>query len=450
MPTRLHKSLGRSVSEAEILAWLTLGAAARNESRPLLRPVVHTFVRGISGAVVTFPLVSGEPRLWLAAEDELRESGDGERHAHFPVTTCTTCGQHYFVSFLKDFEFTRRLPGGGEAVGETSFWEPLSEAQGGKRVVLLDRIVGGSGDDDELDEHERTAPLYFCRSCGTAHPVVVNHCLHCGAAGESVEVYAIRQNADNPGYLSSCLSCGATGRRIGTNYREPARPVRATNVADVHVLAQDMVHHSERPRLLVFCDNRQDAAFQAGWMKDHARRFRLRALMAEGLKNGALSVGDLALHLDDALDKDESLSQALVPEVWQIVRKEGGGGRHEQERRKFLRIQVLREVTLSSRQSIGLEPWGRMKVEYVGLDASLPWFQRNAVELGMPPEDLRNGVASALDYFRRSACSTTRSARFSRATGWTATWRSSRATCPSWADLWAPSCAEKGRKRRNS
>ena len=60
-----------------------------------------------------------------------------------------------------------------------------------------------------------------------------------------------------------------------------------------------------------------------------------------------------------------------MPEVWQVVRKEGGGGRHEQERRKFLRIQVLREVTLSSRQPIGLEPWGRMKVEYAGLDAGV-------------------------------------------------------------------------------
>lgn len=401
LPQRLHERVGRLVSEAEILAWLTLGAAARNENRPLLRPVVHGFVRGISGAVVTFPLGSREPRLWLAAEDELHESGEGERHAHFPVTTCTTCGQHYFVSFLKDFEFTRRLPGGGEAAGEASFWEPLAEAQGGKRVVLLDRIIGGSGDDDELDEHERTAPLYFCRACGAAHPESVSRCLHCGAALESVALYAVRQNPDNPGYLSSCLSCGAGGRRIGTNYREPARQVRATNVADVHVLAQDMVHHSERPRLLVFCDNRQDAAFQAGWMKDHARRFRLRALMAEGLKKGPVSVGDLALHLDDALEKDESLSRALVPEVWQVVRKEGGGGRHEQERRKFLRIQVLREVTLSSRQSIGLEPWGRMKVEYEGLETGLPWVQRTAAELGMPPEDLRDGVASVLDYFRR-------------------------------------------------
>jgi hypothetical protein len=162
-----------------------------------------------------------------------------------------------------------------------------------------------------------------------------------------------------------------------------------------------MVHHSERPRLLVFCDNRQDAAFQAGWMKDHARRFRLRALMADGLKGGAVSVGDLARHVDDRMERDESLSRALVPEVWQVQRKEGGGGRHEEERRKFLRIQVLREVTLSSRQAIGLEPWGRMKVDYKGLETGLPWIQRTAVQLGMPPEDLRDGVASVLDYLRR-------------------------------------------------
>ena len=265
---------------------------------------------------------------------------------------------------------------------------------------LIDRVVGGS-DNEDLDEHDRVGRLYFCRRCGAAHPDGGNRCMHCAAIDEMVQLYAIRQKAENPGYLTSCLSCGSNGRRLGVHYREPARPVRATNVADVHVLAQDMVHHSERQRLLVFCDNRQDAAFQAGWMKDHARRFRLRALMAEALKAGALSVGDLALCLDDMLEKDEALSRALVPEVWQVVRKEGGGGRHEQERRKFLRIQVLREVTLSSRQAIGLEPWGRMKVEYEALDASLPWFQENARTLRIPADDLREGVASLLDYLRR-------------------------------------------------
>jgi len=400
LPAALERRIGRAVSEAEILAWLTLGAAARSDGRPLLRPVVHGFVRGIGGAVVTFPGGEDAPRLWLAAEDEIETEGDEDRHAHFPVATCTTCGQHYYLVHLQDFEFTGKAPGGGEAGPEGRYWQPLEPAQGGRRVVLLDALIGGS-DDAELDEHARTAPLHLCRRCGAAHPEPVGRCRHCGVAGETVALFAVRQTKDNPGMLPSCLSCGANGRRLGSLYREPARPVRATTVADVHVLAQDMVHHSERPRLLVFCDNRQDAAFQAGWMKDHARRFRLRALMAEGLAAGARSVGDLALHLDEALERDESLSRALIPEVWQVVRREGGGGRHEQERRKFLRIQVLREVTLSSRQAVGLEPWGRMKVDYDGLDASLPWIQEHAHGLGMPGEDLREGVASLLDYLRR-------------------------------------------------
>lgn len=406
LPALLQQRVGRVVSEEEVLAWLTLGAAARNDNRPLLRPVVHTFVRGISGAVVTFPEEHAGPRLWLAAEDELHNNGDEKRHAHFPVTTCTTCGQHYFVSFLKDFDYTGKQPGGGEASGTTWFWEPLEETQGGKRVVLLDRLLGGSGDDNEegdekLDEHLRTASVYLCRSCGAAHPESGERCLSCGRAGALIMLYAVQQNENNPGYLTSCLSCKTNGRGHGPYYREPARPVRATNVADVHVLAQDMVHHSERQRLLVFCDNRQDAAFQAGWMKDHARRFRLRSIMAEGLKNEPASIGDLTRYLDDVLERDESLSRALVPEVWLVQRKEGGGGRHQQERRKYLRMQVLREVTLSSRQAIGLEPWGRMRVEYDGLDTGLPWIQLHSARLGMPPDDLRDGVASVLDYLRR-------------------------------------------------
>ena len=229
----------------------------------------------------------------------------------------------------------------------------------------------------------------------------MDRCRECGVAGESVELLAVQQNSKNPGQLTSCLSCGSIGHRLSGHYREPARSVRAINVADVHVLTQDMVHHAQRRRLLVFCDNRQDAAFQAGWMKDHARRFRLRALMADGIRETPRSVGDLVGYLDDLLEDDETLSRALVPEVWQVARREGSGGRHQQERRKFLRIQVLREVALSSRQALGLEPWGRLKVDYLGLDASLPWIQDRAHSLGISPEDLREGVASVLDYLRR-------------------------------------------------
>jgi hypothetical protein len=78
-----------------------------------LRPVVHGFVRGISGAVVSFPESEPDPHLWLASEDEVAQAGPETKHAHLPITTCTTCGQHYFVAFLKDFTFTSRATGGG-------------------------------------------------------------------------------------------------------------------------------------------------------------------------------------------------------------------------------------------------------------------------------------------------------------------------------------------------
>ena len=402
LPKALEEHVGRPVTEAEILAWLTLGAAARRGGRPLLRPVIHGFVRGIGGGVVSFPEDQGGAQLRLAAKEDSQADDSDDQPACFPVTTCTVCGQHYYIAFLKDFSFTGKNPGGGEASRYGKYWAPLDEPHGGKRAVLVDRLIGEIDHDDESASSSRTVSLHFCRRCAAAHPERSSRCRSCGHAGETVLLQVVRQNAKNPGNLTSCLSCGSSGRRAMGRYREPARPVRAVTVADVHVLTQDMVHHAERQRLLVFCDNRQDAAFQAGWMKDHARRFRLRALMAEGIKeNPGSSVGDLTGHLEDRMEEDEALSRALIPEVWQVARREGSGGRHMRERRKYLRIQVLREVTVSARQALGLEPWGRMKVKYDGLSASDRWVQEQAYQLGISADRLRDGVAGVLDYFRR-------------------------------------------------
>ena len=46
-------------------------------------------------------------------------------------------------------------------------------------------------------------------------------------------------------------------------------------------LAQAMINAAPEghKKLIIFADSRQDAAFQAGWMQDHARRIRLRHMM---------------------------------------------------------------------------------------------------------------------------------------------------------------------------
>ncbi len=390
--------VGRAVPEEETLIWLALGAAARAEGRPLLRPVVHNFVRGVGGAVVTFPTSGEHLLLHLTAEDAEKMRGS-EKIARLPIVTCYTCGQHYFTHHVADFTFTGDKPGGGEAVGTKRVWLPLEESQGGKRVMLIDSLIAAEEDDDDP---ARTAEVYLCRSCGTLHNVSFESCGGCGRDEVPVRLLAIQQKSDDPGKLTRCISCGTQGRRNGGRYREPTRAVRANTVSDVHILAQDMVNNAERARLLVFCDNRQDAAFQAGWMRDHARRFRLRSLMAQEINKGALSVGDLTATLDKMLEEDDPLSRALAPEVWNVLRKETQGVKHAEERKRYLRIQVLREIVSGAKNRQGLEPVGRIRIEYAGLTQTVPFVTEWATRLGLEADRFTEGIAGLLDRMRRS------------------------------------------------
>src|SRR5260370_231038 len=234
----LAKRLGRAVPEEEVLIWLALGAAAQREGRALLRPVVHAFVRGVAGGVVTFPLRASSARLALSAE----EVGPDEQGLfRLPLMTCTTCGQHYFVHHVRDFAFTDRAPGGGEAVGNRVIWRPPRGQLGGDRVVLLDRLVVDATDDDDDDDDEDGQPpqpqlrvlprnsvlLYFCRYCGTLHAAQIEQCDGCGKQGPLVELFATRQNQEQPGKLVSSVGCSATARMQFSRHRAPARSVKA-------------------------------------------------------------------------------------------------------------------------------------------------------------------------------------------------------------------------------
>jgi rubrerythrin len=386
----LATALGRTVTEEELLSWLILGAIAMKEGRPLLRPVVHAFLRGIGGASVAFPGSRSDPELHFSAE-QAEESG----RFRMPVSTCTTCGQHYFTTHLHDFHHTSQTLGGGQAAKGSRYWEPLDPSKGGKRCILIDGLA--SGEDLPAD---KAVKVLLCRHCGTLHEQDEATCGHCGRSDKKVILHSIQTKEDNEGYLSRCIGCDANGRRWGASYREPARPVRTTTVADIHVLAQDMINNLDPQRLLVFCDNRQDAAFQAGWMRDHARRFRLRSLIAEELKKGPQGVGDLSVSLSLMFEQEEGLSRALLPEVWRVVPLDAGQN-HRKEREKFLRMAILREITLSPRQVLGLEPWGRMKIDYIGLTPNLPFIVNHSRGLRVPQEELCWGIITLLDYLRR-------------------------------------------------
>jgi ATP-dependent helicase YprA (DUF1998 family) len=407
---------------AEVLAYLALGAFARRGDVPLLRPKLHVFVRGLEGAAVTF---GGEPprsTLWFSAGEALA-AGEAERQptAVFPLSVCRTCGQHYLTAHLHGFAVEDGEVTGGEAAEDGGYWlaSPDPDAEGVTRVRFTDWFLAEADPEDDEDGDgrrakatarldERRSEAWLCTKCGCVHRGEAERCRNpqCAQAGPLARVFLVHEPK-----AFRCLGCGATGRSGSGRLYEPIRPLRASTVADVHILAQEMISAAgsdDERHLLIFADNRQDAAFQAGWMRDHARRYRLRYLILEvlgqleGQRGGPVSIGDLHAELLRRLRADRDLARAVAPEAFDSGADEPFGHATRVQLSRFLRIQLLRELATSFTQRDGLERWGQLRVVYAGLTPDEPRVRELAAELGMTPRDLCDGVAALLDAWRRA------------------------------------------------
>ncbi|MFW6118828.1 MAG: DEAD/DEAH box helicase [Planctomycetota bacterium] len=393
--------------EAELLCYLALGAAAESEEQPLLRPQVHYFTKGLEGAVVTFveDEAGGHRAMLSLSLEEARERFDVARTACPGLAVCKTCGQHFLEAYYANFELDEGKPKGATARGDNAYWESADETAG-TRVLFTDRFISEESDEEEgtssrLDK--KRFPLYFCRHCGALH-VNPGECRNprCERAGELVRVWGLLLDE---GRLKSCPSCRHSGGRFAGKMREPVRPLQASTVADVHILAQNMLNAVEpdRQSLIVFSDNRQDAAFQAGWMKDHARRYRMRHLIYDHLRNQTtpISVGDLQRHLLGRLTDDADLGRALAPEVYEAREEEAFGTGLQNLLKRYLRFILLRELATSFKQRDSLENWGVARVEYEGIRPDAQWMQEWSERTGVEPGLLAHGLANLLDSFRR-------------------------------------------------
>lgn len=415
MASRLGRRIpDGSLARAELLATLALGAAAERGGDPLLRPKVHYFVKGLEGAVATF--VTGEdgelqPRLYLSLDRAVADHPDRLPAAFFPVLSCKTCGQHYFSGWFRGFSVEAGEPVGGEAEGTGVVWEGVLEDEGA-RVVFTDRFLSEESEDAEEAAaaarklETKRLLLHQCRHCGTLQSGSGERCMapRCRRQDPLVEVSVVLPRAGSQRVLS-CPSCMQRGRQIGDRIIEPLKPLRAVTVADVHILGQDMLNAvaEAEQKLLVFTDNRQDAAFQAGWMQDHARRYRMRHLIYEVIRERSdpTSLGDLETHLMGLFRADRDLAQALCPEVFTGRVEEAFGKSLEEALRYYLRIQLLREWATSFKQRDSLETWGIARMDYAGVTPEDPRVRDWANRFGFSPEEVAGGIAALLDVWRR-------------------------------------------------
>jgi len=395
--------LGRRVTDragarAEILAVLALGAAAQRAGGSLLRPKVHHFAEGLQGVVGLMPDDGATPQLFMTREAALEEHHDRLPPAVWNLFSCETCGQHYFESWVESID-------AGLAEGSNAIYLPADE-ESGVRVLWTDRFdIEERADDDEVSHRldRKREELFLCRFCGVLHEHGGDDCANpkCGRVGS---LFPIHQIPLNEGRLTSCPVCVSGGGR----WREAIRRFRAATTADNHILAQDMIQAAARPesqKLLIFTDNRQDAAFQAGWMSDRARRYRMRHLMLQFLREAGrpISVGDVVEAFLKLFATERALAQALCPEVYERDSDEAFSPRLQEELKSYLRIQVLLEWTPGLRNRTGLEVLGLVRAVYAGLPgADDPWLDLWAKKAGCSAAELLNGIQAWLDTVRRT------------------------------------------------
>ena len=408
-------SLGRSglatgEEEAELLTYLTLGAASERNGEPLLRPKLHYFVRGMEGAAVVLAEGEGEgeeskAELFFSREKAIKSHTEIIPQAVYPVLVCTNCGQHYLEARLSHIDGDKSGLNGGDVYENSVYWPRVEGEDEGVRIVFTNRFVSEleavESPGATLDKKREDA--YVCRFCGTFHRRGASSCSNpkCRRSGNLLKVHALKSLER----VMQCPSCGQRGKKIGVRIIEPFRPLKASEVADIHILAQDMLNaqRSDEQRLIPFADNRQDAAFQAAWMANHARRYRLRHLVYNIIQEspGPISIGDIQDKLLALFKKDKKLARILAPEVFLEEVEEAFSSKLEKQLAKFLRINLLREVATGLKQRDSLETWGVVRVVYAGLDASLEEVGTWSEEYGIDREELASGIASLLDIFRR-------------------------------------------------
>jgi ATP-dependent helicase YprA (DUF1998 family)/RNA polymerase subunit RPABC4/transcription elongation factor Spt4 len=371
----------------EIEACLLVGCVGEESDPPHLRPKLHTFFHGIYD--VALCLDPGCRALVPQGGSECPVCHSVAR----PAALCRTCGQD-FVKVVLPAEPAAPTEGTADFFsGEnTAFLTPK-----------LHELPASESEGDEEGEEEPGAARKPQRASVGKKPEPVRFCAKCGRLFEgksaATECPVCKQGTHAMllfrGKLSKCPTCGDVYTR-----GDIVTPLRTGTASTVSVLA---THHlddfeGEDRKLLVFADNRQDVAHQAGYSSDRHRAIALRhgvlaevrAAEAEG--KGPVPLEELPQRLLDRFRAMELIDRRKMT---------------ESERRHWLDALTMLaagEVTRAMRQRAALEALGLIGVDYEFLDdlCADARFSALTKRFGLAEDRARNLVRAILDVFRRN------------------------------------------------
>ena len=308
-----------TLREQALIDLIELAAAAKkSEYESALLPArYHLFVKSLEGMFVEY---YPRKRVFLDRKEKIRD-GSGE-YSVFEMANCQKCGQEYILgkTIIKD---------------NKSFLVQTSSMEKPEFYFLSDTDIDEVFDeDDDLDEHSNFSSLgkyKLCLSCGRISEFSEKTDYSCCKSNDNKKIVTVfNLKYSGKGKESNCCpACGATREglikrfltanqpatfAVGKSLYDaiPPRPIRyqsdsnksddlfsddlfgsldaASSEIDDHVIDE-----SGR-KLLVFSDNRQEAAFYAGYFEKRYKQAMWRKVILHCLietKEDGLSVDDL-------------------------------------------------------------------------------------------------------------------------------------------------------------
>jgi ATP-dependent helicase YprA (DUF1998 family) len=321
-------------------AYLFLGSLGNEESPPVLRPKLHSFFHGVFDVGLC---LNPECRCLVRnGSEKCPTCGCAVR----PAALCRTCGQDYVK--------VRQEPGTSQILPEDSFHSDDSTL-----FIMPSFRVDGREDEDESTEDEpppkKGKRVKNPTSSQKLRQVWVNH--------QSGDLFETPQTGDAKnisaqfmlrGKANTCPVCNSTYNRGDIITLLRSGQASSTSVIATHHL--DLLPTNER-KLLVFSDNRQEAAHQAGYMGDRHKQFALRHAIYSVISDSpeGVALNSIKTRL---LDKFQAMG---------LVKKNLG----TDERKYWLEAieyETASEFCRSTGQRISLENLALVEVQYEFLD----------------------------------------------------------------------------------
>ncbi len=382
--------------DAEVLISLVSAAILarpRAQDAPLLPARYHVFARALEGAFVCLnrdaDVHQGEnakPRLFLSRHKRCPHCGSRV----FELANCTQCGTTYLIGKVKDgheAEGEQDILPGVEYLFQDSrlYIEEVAQRVDyfvlQPRSVLVDEDALAEEGDVRLADETKVEEMRLCPRCGAVY-APFEPC-RCRCEESLLPIFQVKGESHAPTVLQRCVSCSTLSKQ-GVVYR-----FLTGQNAPVGILAQTLYQYvppareenarsypGQGRKMLIFTDNRQDAAFFAAYLEwRHSRNLRRRLIVKTLTEAAAGGAHDLRLR--DVLPR--LLMQA---ERAHVFREEESAD----ERRRWAATWLMQEFLAFDRR-ISLEGVGLVQFRPVEPDWTLPSF------LTEPPLELEREEA---------------------------------------------------------